>query len=317
MQRIFRGPVTLRTLFPAALAVLLALAACPAGAAEARGKDTLYYLRHDGRARTCLVHLPPSYDRAKSRPVVLVFHGGGGHGEQMAQMTGFSEKADREGFIVVYPNGSGRWQNRFLTWNTGNCCAYAYENRIDDTGFIRTLIGQLKKDFAIDPRRIYVTGLSNGGMMSYRLACELSDLIAAAGPVAGAQNLECKPSRPVSLVALHGTADLHVRYNGGPPLRMADARNPRVDRPVSEAVAFWVRHNGCREKPETQRKGKVLIETYGDCAAGTAVTLYTLNDEGHTWPGGTKGAFWADEPSREISATDVIWEFFEAHPRRD
>jgi polyhydroxybutyrate depolymerase len=95
---------------------------------------------------------------------------------------------------------------------------------------------------------------------------------------------------------------------------MADVRNPRVDRPVSEAVAFWVRNNRCRENPSTEKKGMVVIERYGDCSAGTAVTLYTLAEEGHTWPGGTKWAFWADEPSREVSATDVIWEFFKNHP---
>lgn len=317
MQRIFLRPAAARALLAAVLAALLTPAAQPALCAGAEGRDTLHSLRHDGRARTYLVHLPPDFDRAKSRPVVLVFHGGGGHGGQMAQMTGFSAKADREGFIAVYPNGTGRWQNRFLTWNAGNCCAYAYENRVDDVGFVRALIAQLKKDFPVDPRRVYVTGISNGGMMSYRLACELSDLVAAAGPVAGAQNIECRPSRPVSLVVLHGTADLHVRYGGGPPLRMADARNPRVDRPVAEAVAFWVRHNGCSETPVKEKRGKVAIESYGGCAAGTAVTLYTLLDEGHTWPGGKKWAFWADEPSREISATDAIWEFFRAHPKRD
>ena len=314
MQRIFHGPGTLAAL---CAAVLLALGAHPGCAAEAKGKDTLHSLRHDGRARTYLVHLPPAYDGVRNLPAVLVFHGGGGHGEQMAKMTGFSRKADREGFIAVYPNGSGRWQNRFLTWNAGNCCAYAYENGIDDVGFVRSLIGRLRTDYAVDPRRIYVTGISNGGMMSYRLACELADLVAAAGPVAGTQNIECRPSRPVSLIALHGTADLHVRYTGGPPLRMADIRNPRVDRPVSEAVAFWVRHNGCPERPQTQRRGKVTIETYEGCTAGTAVRLVTLDGEGHTWPGGTKWAFWADEPSREISATDAIWAFFAAHPRRD
>jgi polyhydroxybutyrate depolymerase len=152
--------------------------------------------------------------------------------------------------------------------------------------------------------------------MSYRLACELSDLVAAAGPVAGAQNIECRPSRPVSLVVLHGTADLHVRYGGGPPLRMADSRNPRADRPVSEAVAFWVRNNGCSEKPATEKRGKVAIESYEGCAAGTAVTLYTLHDEGHTWPGGTKWAFWADEPSREISAT-INLVLFPGHTKWD
>jgi polyhydroxybutyrate depolymerase len=235
----------------------------------------------------------------------------------MADMTGFSKKADREGFIAVYPNGSGRLQNHFLTWNAGNCCAWAYENQIDDVGFIRALIGQLKKDYAVDEKRIFVTGISNGGMMSYRLACELSDQIAAIGPVAGAQNIDCRPARPVSVIILHGTADLHVVYNGGAPLRMVDVRNPRVDRPVSAAVAFWVKRNGCADTPVKERKGKVIIERYGDCAAGTAVALYTIQDEGHTWPGGTKWAIWADEPSREISATDVIWEFFRSHPKRD
>ena len=104
--------------------------------------------------------------------------------------------------------------------------------------------------------------------MSYRLACELSDLIAAIGPVAGAQNIDCEPGQPVSVVILHGTADLHVLYKGGAPLRMADVRNPRVDRPVSEAVAFWVKHNRCGESPAKEKKGKVTVERYGGCDGG-------------------------------------------------
>jgi polyhydroxybutyrate depolymerase len=290
------------------------LFAWPAFATDSQGKEILSSLHHDGRTRTYLVHLPASYSKNKTWPVVLVFHGGGGNGEQMAKMTGFSRKADQEGFIAVYPNGTGLWQSRFLTWNSGNCCAWAYENRIDDVGFIRALIGQLKKDYPVDDRRVYATGISNGGMMSYRLACELSDRIVAIGPVAGAQNTDCKPAKPVSVIILHGTADLHVLYKGGAPLRMADVRNPRVDRPVSEAVAFWLKHNRCRENPSTEKKGMVVIENYVDCSAGTAVTLYTLMEEGHTWPGGTKWAVWADEPSREVAATDVIWEFFKNHP---
>jgi polyhydroxybutyrate depolymerase len=312
MQRIIDDLPAGRAVFLAAACLLLFTG--PALAKDSQGTDTLYSLRHDGMTRTYLVHLPAAYSKDKSRPLVLVFHGGGGNGEQMAKMTGFSRKADREGFIAVYPNGTGLWQNRFLTWNAGNCCAWAYENRIDDVGFIRVLIGQLKKDYPVDDRRVYAAGISNGGMMSYRLACELSDQIAAIGPVAGAQNIDCKPSQPVSVIILHGTADQHVLYKGGTPLRMADVRNPRVDRPVSEAAAFWVKHNRCREEPSTERKGMVVIERYGGCSAGTAVTLYTLVEEGHTWPGGTKWAFWADEPSREVSATDVIWEFFNNHP---
>ena len=110
------------------------LFAWPAFATDSQGKETLSSLRHDGRTRTYLVHLPASYSKNKTWPVVLVFHGGGGNGEQMAKMTGFSRKADQEGFIAVYPNGTGLWQSRFLTWNSGNCCAWAYENRIDDVG---------------------------------------------------------------------------------------------------------------------------------------------------------------------------------------
>jgi polyhydroxybutyrate depolymerase len=317
MQRIFHRTTSARSLCLAALLAALLLFARPVPAMDSHGRDALFSLSHDGRVRSYTVHLPPSYDPVKSWPVVLVLHGGGGNGTQMAEMTGFSKKADREGFIAVYPNGSGRWQKRFLTWNAGNCCAWAYENRIDDVGFIRALIGQLKKDYVVDGNRVFATGISNGGMMSYRLACELSDQIAAIGPVAGGQNVDCSPARPVSVIILHGTSDLYVRYEGGAPLRMVDVRNPRVDRPVSEAVAFWVKNNRCADSPVAERKGKVTIARYGDCSAGTAVALYTLRNEGHTWPGGAKWAFWADEPSREISATDILWEFFRSHPKRN
>ncbi len=313
MQRLITHVAVKRALIFAAACLMIAAGQVFAG--ESPGKDASLSLRHDGRTRTYLIHLPASYNKDKAWPVVLVFHGGGGNGEQMAKLTGFSRKADQEGFIAVYPNGTGLWQSRFLTWNAGNCCAWAYENRIDDIGFIRALIAKLKKDYAVDDRRMYATGISNGGMMSYRLACELSDQIAAIGPVAGAQNLDCKPLKPVSIIVLHGTADLYVRYEGGPPLRMFDVRNPRVDRPVSQAVGFWVKEDGCTEKPARERNGRVTVERYSGCSAGTAVTLYTLQDEGHTWPGGPKWAFWADEPSREVSATDVIWEFFRHHPR--
>jgi polyhydroxybutyrate depolymerase len=194
MQRIIDDLPVKRALLLAAACLLLF--AGPVFAKDSQGTDAQFSLRHDGRVRTYLVHLPASYSKDKTWPLVLVLHGGGGNGEQVAKMTGFSRKADQEGFIAVYPNGTGLWQNRFLTWNAGNCCAYAYENRIDDVGFIRALIGQLRKDYAVDDRRIYAAGISNGGMMSYRLACGLSDLIAAIGPVAGAQNIDCKPAQP-------------------------------------------------------------------------------------------------------------------------
>ena len=140
---------------------------------------------YNGQSRSYILHLPPSYNGENEMPLVVVLHGGGGNAGNIEKLTGFSEKADKEGFIVVYPDGSGMFDRYLLTWNTGFCCGYALKNNIDDVGFIRTLIGYLQEKYAINPNMIYVTGISNGGMMSYRLGAELSDIVAAIAPVAG------------------------------------------------------------------------------------------------------------------------------------
>lgn len=299
------------------LALFLVFTATASDAsAPAQREDRLFRLLHGGEERSYLVHLPPAYDGKKPLPLVLVLHGGGGEAEGMARITRFSEKADRKGFIAVYPNGMGILSRQFLTWNAGNCCGPALDFDTDDVGFIRALLKKLKKDFSIDTKRIYVTGLSNGGMMSYRLACELSGDIAAIAPVAGAMNVECKPERPLSVVIFHGTEDGHVRYDGGEPLVRADWHD-RTDRPVKETVALWVKFNGCRPQAQTSVKGNVQIERYSGCREGTEVVLYTIRGEGHSWPGGRRWAPWAAVPTREISATDLIWEFFASHPRKD
>ena len=249
-------------------------------------------------------------------PLVIVLHGGGGHAEVIAETSGFTVKADEERFVVVYPNGSGRLRDRLLTWNSGNCCGYAHENNVDDVSFIRALIGQVQKELNVDGRRIFVTGFSNGGMMSYRLACELSDLVAAVAPVAGALNYEkCEPARPVSVVAFHGTADEHVLYEGGEPTRRVD-RNPRVDSSVAEAIGYWVKRDRCARGAGRERQGGVVIDNYTGCADGTGVRLYTLVGQGHAWPGGTAWARGADEPTTAVKATDAMWQFFAGHPKR-
>lgn len=269
-----------------------------------------------GRVRSYLLHVPPSPNRGRPMPVVIVLHGGGGSAETIARTSGFNDKADEERFVVIYPNGTGRLRDRLLTWNSGNCCGYAHENNVDDVSFIRSLIGQVQKELNVDGRRIFVTGFSNGGMMSYRLACELSDKIAAIAPVAGALNYEkCDPARPVSLVAFHGTADDHVLYEGGEPSRRVD-RNPRVDSSVAEAISYWVKRNRCADSAEKERQGSVLIESYAGCRAGTGVRLYTLEGQGHAWPGGEAWARWLDKPTTAVKATDAMWEFFSSHPKR-
>ncbi|OPY75328.1 MAG: Esterase PHB depolymerase [Syntrophorhabdus sp. PtaU1.Bin058] len=276
-------------------------------------------LTHAGMARTYRLYIPTIYvvQKPKSVPLVIVLHGGGGNAKNAARVTGFSQKANTEGFIVAYPDGTS-WigRNIFLTWNSGNCCGYALENNIDDVGFIKALIEKLEKELPIDPKRIYVTGISNGAMMSYRLACELSDKIAAIGPVAGALNVkDCNPAYPVSVVIFHGKFDDHVRYNGGKSLKMAD-NHDRTDTPVSYAVSFWTKNDQCSATPEREEKGRLVKELYTGGLSGTEVLLYTIMDGGHAWPGGKKlGYIGADEPIYGVSATDLIWEFFKNHPK--
>jgi polyhydroxybutyrate depolymerase len=175
--------------------------------------DTTRTLIHAGRERSYIVYVPPGYDPARATPVVLVFHGGGGHAENARMMTGFDAVADAAGFIVVYPNGTGRLPDRLLTWNGGRCCGYALEQNVDDVGFVRALLADLGTVVNVDARRIYAAGMSNGAIMSYRLACELADVIAAIGPVAATQNLDaCTPARPVPVLHIHGDADKHAPY---------------------------------------------------------------------------------------------------------
>jgi polyhydroxybutyrate depolymerase len=298
------------------LVILVAFILCLAIAKNQLYADDEKYIEYAGRNRKYLIHIPPNLDPTTPIPLVLVLHGGGGAPQGMAKITKFNEKADAEKFIVVYPAGSGRFESRFLTWNSGNCCGYALDDNIDDSGFIRTLIDQLQKELKIDESRIYVTGLSNGAMMSYRLACELSDKIAAIGVVAGAFNYQpCTPSHTVSVIILHGTADQHVLYIGGTPKKQVD-RHPRTDTPIADAVAFWTKQDRCSTPPKKEKSGKIFSEIYEGCANNSGITLFSIQDEGHTWPGGEKWAFWADEPTKEISATNEIWKFFVNHPKQ-
>jgi polyhydroxybutyrate depolymerase len=295
--------------------VVLSLLSMRSQGDEWKAGDHVLSLKVGDRERTYLLHLPPAYDGKRLLPLVIVLHGGGGNAPGAVHMTGFSGKADKEGFVIVYPNGSGRLKNRLLTWNSGNCCGYALDNDVDDVGFIRALIDELEKTQAIDPRRVYATGMSNGGMMTYRLACELSDKIAAAAPVAGALNLDnCRPAHPVSMIIFHGTADEHVLYDGGEPLKKADTHR-RVDKSVSYAVAFWVKRDGCSETPQREEKRSIRTEIYRGGKDGTEVALYTVKGGGHAWPGG-ESYLLGTEPTREISATDLMWEFFVQHPKK-
>lgn len=295
------------------LTLLLTVLAC-ARTSRTATSDLTYTLTHDGLERTYILHVPSTYDNSRAVPLVLDFHGGGGNAEGEMRHTGFNVLADEKDFIVAYPNGTGKHEDKLLTWNGGTCCAYAVENNIDDVGFIRALIVELEGKYKIDPKRIYATGLSNGAIFSYRLACDASDLFAAIAPVAGTLNyLRCNPFEPVSIIEFHGTDDGHIGYNGGA------GPNSLVDVPfksVKESIDFWLDADLCNSTPQTETFSDIKHDTYSGCAQGTAIELYTIIGGKHAWPGGG-GPAWpgGDEPTQTISATKLMWDFFTAHPK--
>jgi len=281
---------------------------------------------YNGQSRSYILHLPPSYTGENEMPLVVVLHGGGGNADNIEETTGFSKKADAEGFIVVYPDGSGRFDRYLLTWNGGFCCGYALENDIDDVGFIRALIEYLQETYAINRNMIYVTGISNGGMMSYRLGAELSDIVAAIAPVAGSiggqateeDTIWCipEPEYPLSVIIFHGKNDSRIPYDGGMPTAN-DTRGAFSYLSVNDSVSFFVNSNQCDAFPRSNisESGNIIMDLYGGGLNNTEVALYTIINGTHSWPGGKIGRRNGDVPTMEISATDLIWEFFKSHPK--
>ena len=273
-------------------------------------------LVHDGLTRSYLVHVPQNVAQHGGLvPLVLVLHGGGGNGENAERMTGFSQEADEEGFIVVYPEGTGRF-GKMLTWNAGHCCGYAMKNRIDDVSFIDALIDKLTRDYPVDPRRIYVTGMSNGGLMAHRLGVELSSRFAAIAPVvASVFGDETAPSQPVSALMINGLLDKHIPVEGGVSGGIfPDAWDGTPMKPFEAQGAFWARADGCMSAPEREDRKTYSLTRYR-CPEGKNVELYLIKDNGHAWPGGQQGSRMGDKPSTALNATDVIWSFFKVHTR--
>ena len=293
---------------------LLAAAIAPALAAQ----DARQTLKVNGSERSYVVraaHL--GGQPAGSVPLVLMLHGGGGNAAIAENMSGLTAKARQEGFIVAYPEGSGRFAGKLLTWNAGHCCGYAMKRNIDDVAFISALIERLIADYPVDPQRIYVTGMSNGGLMSHRLGIELSDKLAAIAPVVATLfGDEPQPRGPVAALMINGMLDKAVPHLGGPPGgRVTDAWDGTPTKPALAQASFWAKANGCAATPAQQDHGRYLLWRY-TCAPDGAVELYLLKDNGHAWPGGQPGSRRGDTPSSALNATDVIWRFFQAQVRR-
>lgn len=274
------------------------------------------YLSHGGLKRKYLVHVPPGYDAARPTPLVLAFHGGGGHAEYMAddEKYGLGRKADREGFVVVFPNGYSKLPGgKFATWNAGSCCGDARDRKIDDVGFARALVAAVKLQLNIDSARVFATGMSNGGMMSHRLACEAPDVFRAVASVAGTDaTLSCTPSRPVSVLHIHARDDTHVLFNGGAGQdAFRDASKVTDFVSVPETMVRWVRREQCDSAPKRilERPG-AFCEAYTGCAGGATVQLCVTEDGGHSWPGAKAVRRGKEGASRALDANEVVWEFF-------
>lgn len=267
--------------------------AAPCDGLEAQPLDAVWTVTTGDGLRSFRVHVPASYEPSVPTPVVLNFHGITSNGLQQELFSRMLDKADAAGFIAVHPEGIGN------SWNAGvGCCGTAQSMNVDDVGFTAAMLDELEARLCVDTRRVYATGMSNGGYMSHRLGCELADRIAAIAPVAGTNAVaSCVPSRPVPVIHFHGTDDETVSYDY-----------------VAPTMSAWVARNGCNsESTQTFANGDSVCETWTGCDGGVEVVLCTVDGGGHTWPGGLVVPA-LGHTTMDLIANDAMWDFFQRFP---
>ena len=302
------------------ICLILMLAAASGAAAGEWLKPGLHVrkLTVDGLKRDYLVRVPASADLRKPVPVVLVLHGAGMNARLMIPFCGMNAEAERSGFVAVYPNGTGA-AGTFLTWNSGGVPMSTGRGRPDDVAFLRAVLDDLATAVPVDAARVHAAGLSNGGMMVYKLAAEMSDRIASIAAVAGTMTTpDPKPGRPVPVLHVHGTADRIVPFNG--PGRTG----PRAVgfRSVFESVATWARVNGCpdaasvAELPDAAPDDgtRVSRHVWAPGRNGAEVVLLRVAGGGHTWPGQQPMVGFIGRTTMDIDGNAMIWQFFKRHP---
>jgi polyhydroxybutyrate depolymerase len=290
-------------------------------AAKTRPSTYREFRTADGRTRSYRLFVPASLPAGTPAPLLIALHGGLGNSEQFEVNSGFDGLAEANGFVVVYPDGIGAVTDSRgpQTWNGGYCCGKAVERNVDDVGFVRQLIGVVRSQVAVDPTRVFAAGHSNGAILAYRLACELSDVIVAIGVQAGSLGVDsCTPSRPVSVFHLHGTADTNHPIGGG----SGDGLSGVVFRPARAAVEALASLDGCAATPtvETPASDRALtVSTWSSCSSGTAVRFVAVDGATHAWMGhepySKAGSSFVGEPYRDLDASRAIWSFLAAHPR--
>lgn len=266
--------------------------ACETASLFQAGVHTGIVIDVDGVSRSYDLFVPTTYDPTALAPLVLNFHGLLGTPSQQADFSQFNPTAESHGMLVAYPEGIGQ------SFNAGACCGQASSDDVDDVGFARALVADVALKMCVDPKRVYATGMSNGGHMAHRLACEAADLFAATASVAGVLSLvaPCAPSRPISMIQFHGTADTIVSYDGFPS--------------VVPMMAAWAARNGCSAVAETTfDQGDMLCQTWPGCDAGVEVSLCTIDGGGHCWPGNPSCLF--GNSSTELHASEEIATMFD------
>ncbi len=287
------------------------------GSGDINGKLTV-----DGIEREYILHLPKDYGTAKL-PLVMVFHGGGGTAEQVKNHTKFNKLADNEDFIVVYPNAVDK------NWNDGRIGDKLPMDR-DDVNFISTLLDTLIANYNINSKRIFSTGISNGGFFSFYLALKLSNRLLAIAPVTAniPENLkdDWKTDKPISVLLINGTKDPLVKFDGGPVGFRDDESGRGVSLSTSWTVKILAGNNSCQTSTKIEEiedkeddDCKAEKETYYKCAEGTKIVLVTIKGGGHTWPGASQylPKIIVGNVCKDFKATEMIWDFFRSLPERE
>ncbi len=271
--------------------------------------------RVSGVRRSYYIHVPAGHDGTTPLPVVVALHGAFSTARKFERESGFSRLADREGFLVVYPQGIGLG-DLFRHWNSGHCCGKARTLNLDDVGFALAAVDDVARRNPVDRSRLYVVGHSNGGMLAYRIAAERPEVVAAVavasatiGGIPGDGEPEWsvpRPSRPVPVLAFHGRSDENVPYDGG---RASQSRGKSSTVSVARSVGQWVEADGCDKTPRVAmtQGGRVERRSWSGCGEGAEVVLYSLVGWGHDWPKG--------DPFPGFDAAEIIWKFFQSHRR--
>lgn len=264
--------------------------------------DSEHIVSVGGRDRSYVLHIPPGLAESAPVPVVIVLHETTYSISQMRSTTKFDDLSNQNGVVLVYPKGLG------TSWNGGGCCGIAMQDNVDDVEFVRQVLTELGKMMVVDPSRIYAAGFSNGGMMAYRLACELSSTFAAIASVEGPLFYEeCQPENAVAILHIHGLSDPVVPFAGGESVESAV---PMMLPPAEPGIKRWTQWNACSDLPDVNTSGAITHTVYSGCKLDTAVELYTIEGLQHSWP--------APSGAGELSfpATQTIWDFFVAHAKQ-